>query len=156
MVLKMRDNIIEEKNIFTNIEVDCFEDLIPLISINLTESRDVDDKFIEKVIDRELKFPTGLPTEPIAVAIPHAYPENVNNNKIVVATLKKPIIMKEMGGITDDTLNVSVVFLLALNDTNKHLNLLQNIIELIKNKETVNKILNGDEKTIFKIVDEYL
>ena len=151
----MDDSVVEEKNIFVNVEVDSFEELIPLISVNLLKSEDVDDNFVDRVLDRERNFPTGLPTEPISVAIPHAYPENVNNNKIVIATLKKPILMKEMGGDSDDNLNVSVVFLLAFNDSNKHLNILQNIVELIKNQDTVNKIFNGDEKTILSAVNKY-
>lgn len=152
----MNNRIVEEKNIFVNMDVDSFEDLIPLISVNLLKSGDVDNNFIEKVLERERNFPTGLPTEPIAVAIPHAYPENVNNNKVAIATLKKPILMREMGGDFNDTLNVSLVFLLAFNDANKHLNILQNIVELIKNQKIVKTIFRGDKKTILSKVDEYL
>lgn len=67
----MTDPSINEKNIFVDLEVRDFPELITLIAQPLVEDQDVVAEYPSQVIKREEGFPTGLPTEPIGVAIPH-------------------------------------------------------------------------------------
>lgn len=85
----MRTSLTEMENIFIDVEVTEFEELVKLISAPLISNKDVVEAFPEEVIKREVNFPTGLPTEPFCVAIPHTDAKFVLNNKVTIAVLKK-------------------------------------------------------------------
>jgi PTS system galactitol-specific IIA component len=53
--------------------------------------------FEAAAVARELRSPTGLPFEPLAVALPHAEPEHVVSPAIAIATLATPVPFREMG-----------------------------------------------------------
>ncbi len=53
--------------------------------------------FEAAAVARELRSPTGLPFEPLAVALPHAEPEHVVSPAIAIATLAAPVRFREMG-----------------------------------------------------------
>ena len=67
----MSKELINIDNIYINVDVDNFEDLIYKLSLKLIETGDVLEEFPNEVIKREKVFPTGLPTNPFGVAIPH-------------------------------------------------------------------------------------
>ena len=52
-----------------------FEGAIDALSLNLLDRKLVTVDYPQAVKDREKKFPTGLPTSPIGVAIPHTDPQ---------------------------------------------------------------------------------
>lgn len=90
-----------------------FEDVIRTMSNTLIKKNLVKKEYPDHVIAREKKFPTGLPTKPFGVAIPHTDAKWTNHNAICVGILKDPIDQVVMG--TDDTpVKVSIVFMLAL------------------------------------------
>ncbi len=51
----------------------------------------------EALLAREERFPTGLPTQVMAVAIPHTDVEHVERSFISVARLAEPVAFHEMG-----------------------------------------------------------
>ena len=69
----------------------------------------VTKKYQETVLLRELATPTSIGN---MVAIPHGEQTEINEAKIVIATLQKPILW--------DTDMVDVVFLLAVKMTNDY------------------------------------
>lgn len=143
-----------EKNIFVDLEVRDFPELITLIAQPLVEDQDVVEEYPSQVIKREEGFPTGLPTEPIGVAIPHTDAKYVNNNRVTIATLRNPIKMEVMGGMDDTLIDVSIVFLLALGQSNKQLNILQKLMGILPNAELLERIKNGSKEEIFQIAKE--
>jgi PTS system galactitol-specific IIA component len=145
------DSLLNEANIFVELEVDNFEKLIQEISIPLVESNDVTNEFPQQVILREQDFPTGLPTEPIGVAIPHTDAKYVNNNRVTIATLKKPIQMEIMGGMDEGKIDVQIIFLLALGQSNKQLNILKKLMKVLPQKELLAKIKKGTKEEIYHI-----
>ncbi|MFR0063869.1 MAG: PTS sugar transporter subunit IIA [Veillonella parvula] len=46
--------------------------------------------------DREKEYPTGLPSTPPGIAIPHANYEMVNKTTLAIATLKEPALFHNM------------------------------------------------------------
>lgn len=147
----MNKSLIDLENIFVDIEIDTFEELIKKISEPLIRKSDVSTVFIDEVIKREEHFPTGLPTSPIGVAIPHTNAKFVNNNKVTIATLKKPIYMNIMGGMDEELIPVSIVFLLALGESNKQLNILQKLMSILNKEDILTRIKNGNIKSIYEI-----
>lgn len=143
--------IIKKENVFIDIDVHSFEELIEVISKPLIAAGDVKEEFPDQVIKREEKFPTGLPTVSYGVAIPHTDPQWVNENRVTVATLKSPIKVHMMMEDQQEV-DVSIVFLMALGQSNKHLNILQKLIKLIQDQEVLQQIKDGNQEQILDIV----
>ncbi|OJG77465.1 hypothetical protein RV10_GL002439 [Enterococcus pallens] len=120
----------------------------------MIEDQDVVAEYPEQVIKREEGFPTGLPTEPIGVAIPHTDAKFVHNNRVTIATLKNPIQMEVMGGMDDTKIDVSIVFLLALGQSNKQLNILQKLMGILPKAELLERIKQGTKEEIYQIARE--
>ena len=59
-------------------------------------------------------------------------------------------------GTDDETTDVRVVFLLALNESQKQLNILKSITELIRDAKQLEKLLSCDSTEIYKILDSKL
>lgn len=150
----MKEALTNEKNIFVEIEAADFPELIHQIAQPLIDDQDVVAEFPLQVIQREENFPTGLPTEPIGVAIPHTDAKYVKNNRVTIATLKKPIQMEVMGGMDDAKIEVSIVFLLALGQSNKQLNILQKLMGILPDADLLDRLKNGSKEEIYKIAKE--
>ncbi|MBL1227297.1 PTS sugar transporter subunit IIA [Enterococcus sp. BWR-S5] len=150
----MSAELTTEQNIFVDLEVANFEELVQQIAAPLVKAADVTAEFPEQVILREKSFPTGLPTEPIGVAIPHTDAKYVNNNRVTIATLKNPINMEIMGGMDEGTIPVSIVFLLALGQSNKQLNILQKLMTVLPKAELLERLKKGSKEDIYRIAKE--
>lgn len=83
---------------------------------------------------RELAHPTGLPTQPFAIAFPHADPGGVVRSGLAVAALRQPVSFQNMGD-PDETLGVSMVFMLANNDPDEQITVLRNLALLFSQPE---------------------
>lgn len=70
-------------------------------------------EYLEAAVRREAIYPTGLPTTPEAVAVPHADPDWVARPAIAIGRLRRPVRFLEMA-TTDHELSVRIVLLLAL------------------------------------------
>ena len=108
------------------------EDAIRALSRLLERTGHVVDSFADEVWRREQTFPTGLPTEPFGVAIPHADPEFVRQSAIAIGTLGQPVTFSQMGADASKRLDVYVIFLLAIHESEKQVSLLQQLINTIQ------------------------
>lgn len=115
------------------------------------------ENYVEGLNERENQFPTGLKTEVAGVAIPHTDSSFIKENKIGFMLLKNPVEFGVMGGSGEEKVSVSVVFLIALADSNQHLQILQKIIGLIQDKEFLEKVTEMSSKEqIYKLLNEKL
>ena len=101
--------LFEPDLIFTHIEVENKQQLLEMMCSRLLKKGYVTKKYQDTVMLRELATPTSIGN---MVAIPHGEQLEINEAKIVIATLKKPILW--------DTEMVDVVFLLAVKMTNDY------------------------------------
>lgn len=147
----MNSELTDMENIFVNLDVSSFDELIQNIAQPLYKSNDVTEEFAEQVVLREQHFPTGLPTEPFGVAIPHTDAKYVNHNKVTIATLKNPIQMEVMGGMDDSKIDTSIIFLLALGQSNKQLNILQKLMKVLPDEDLLYRIKTGTTEEIYQI-----
>lgn len=113
----MSTSLTELENIFVDLKVNDFNELIPLLA-------------------------------------QHTDAEFVINNKVTIATLKTPIQMEVMGGMNDEKIDVSIIFLLALGHSNKQLNVLQKLMGILNQEDVLTKIKNGTKEEIYKIAKE--
>lgn len=138
---------IEEDLVFIDLEAATKEEALQLMGTRLAAGGFVKEGFIDSVMEREKNYPTGLPTEPFGVAIPHTDGDMVHESRIAFASLKNPVQFLMMG--TDDKLvDVKLIFMLALNNPEDQLETLQKLIELIQNPDMVIKLAH------IKSVDE--
>ncbi|MFZ7134600.1 MAG: PTS sugar transporter subunit IIA [Eubacteriales bacterium] len=147
--LKLID-LLYENLIFFDFEADDRTDLLSKLSNILKERGFVKDTFLEAVLERESKFPTGIPTVEVKIAIPHTDISHVNKPCITIAKLKKAIIFREMGSHANE-IEVELVFMLAVNAPKDQLKVLQKIIGMFCKPEIL--IALRDSTTPKEIID---
>ncbi|WP_295883239.1 PTS sugar transporter subunit IIA [uncultured Anaerococcus sp.] len=152
----MEDNIlIDEKYIHLDSEYDSKEDLLKYLTETMLKDDIIKDTFYENLMERESKYPTGLNTGDIKVAIPHTNPEHVKRAAISIATLKKPIRFKNMENSTQD-IDADLVFMLAVDNPEKQVPLLVKLMSIFSQKEKLEEIKNSKDKSEIKKIMEKL
>ncbi|NPV41482.1 MAG: PTS sugar transporter subunit IIA [Anaerolineae bacterium] len=104
----------------------------------------VEELYWQDVYAREQKFPTGLPTQPVAIAIPHADPDKVLKGGIAVAVFKQPVKFRVMGSNDPDEIDVPVIFMLALKDFKNQPVMIRDLLTLIQSKAILKTIYEAD------------
>lgn len=110
------------------------EGVIRQLGALLVTQGKVTKEYIQAVIEREQKFPTGLPTPEIKVAIPHTGTAFVKQSAIAVATLQQPVPFYLMGE-SEKQVGVQVVFLLAIHEKTGQVEALQSLIQLLQDND---------------------
>ncbi|MDI9217359.1 PTS sugar transporter subunit IIA [Clostridium tertium] len=118
---------------------DCFE-FLENISDRLLNYGYVKESFKDAIIEREKIFPTGLPVEPIGVAIPHCNSEHVNKAGIVFVKFKDDVKFISMEG--EGKVNVKIAFVLLVKEKEKQVEVLQKLMEVISNEDILTKMYN--------------
>ena len=146
----MSEMYFDSSVILLDVEANTKEEVLRTMAANLEEKDLIKDSYVEAVIAREQEFATGLPTAGYSVAIPHTDVEHVNQKTISVAILKDPVDFGVMGD-PDGTTPVKIVFLLAMNESDAQLNLLQRLMQIFQDEDTLNFLASEQEKS--KMVD---
>lgn len=146
----MSEMYFDSSVILLDVEADTKEEVLRTMAANLEEKDLIKDSYVEAVIAREQEFATGLPTAGYSVAIPHTDVEHVNQKTISVAILKDPVDFGVMGD-PDGTTPVKIVFLLAMNESDAQLNLLQRLMQIFQDEDTLKFLASEQEKS--KMVD---
>ena len=95
------------------------------------------ESYVQALKDREAEFPTGINMGEKGVAIPHTDVSHVNKKGIAIATVK-----------------AQVIFMLAV-DEKGHLELLQAILGILQDQETLTKLTEAkDAEEIIEIIKE--
>jgi PTS system galactitol-specific IIA component len=150
------DVSIEPEAIHANLIATGQEELFSEMAQPLVLAGKVHDDFARRVMDREKAFPTGLPFESFGVAIPHTDPEHVIEPAVAVATLAEPVEFRVMGE-PNQTVSVTLAFMLALNDGHAHLEFLQKVIKLAQNAGGVERMFSArDDRSLFDLVKRLL
>ena len=102
----------------------------------------VKDTYEQAIIAREKIYPTGLPTEPFGVAVPHTDTEHVNRPAIAIVTLKKPVIFQQMGAPEVDV-SVQIVFALAITDKDAQIKILEQLTEAFQDQRLMQRLMDA-------------
>lgn len=125
-------DLLRADHILLNLEAADAAETIRKMTEALVATGHVTPEFADDVWQREQTFPTGLPTQPLAVAIPHADPDHVNQSAVCIGTLAAPVSFAQMGTDGSTRLDVSLVFLLAIKEQEKQVEMLQQLMMLIQ------------------------
>lgn len=152
----MSEIFFEESIILLDLEADSNEEVLEKMGRNLVDLNVVKESFIPAIIKREKEFATGLPTAGVSVAIPHTDVEHVIQKTVSLAILKKPVDFVIMGDDTE-TAPVQLVFMLAMDEENSQLSLLQKLMQVFQNEEILKQLVRLKDKTAIKqLLDEKL
>jgi len=141
-----------DKLIFTELEANDQKTFFKIIADKLYRLGYVKNTFFQGLVDREANYPTGLPSIPYAVAIPHCNPENVIKEGVAICRFKDPIVFREMG--TDDkTQNCKFAFVLMIKGVHE-VSILSSLMKIFNDKALMDKMISCDETEIANIFQE--
>ena len=144
------EDLLDENLIFMNEEAPDYETLLHNLSDKLEEKGYVKEGYADAVIRREQIYPTGLPTNIMKVAVPHAIERDyVLEPRVLVATLKEPVAFKEMGdGVRD---------VLAVCGSNDQLTILQKIVGLFSESDAMAELKQASTTSeLYKVLTHCL
>ena len=102
------------------------EAVITLLAEKLHEQGAVGPDYGAATLAREQRHPTGLPTKPFCIALPHADADGVYWPALAVASLQKPVVFRNMAD-PDEEVSVELVLLLANNNPEEQVKALRNL-----------------------------
>lgn len=144
--------LFKEDLIVTGLEAKNDEEVITALGNLLYLKGYVKKSFVKAVIDREKKYPTGLPINEINLAIPHTDAEHVLKPAIALAVLKKPVLFKNMADPHQEV-KANLVFAIALNDSHNQPILLQKLMSIFQDEKLLLTIKESQSaSSIFDII----
>jgi PTS system galactitol-specific IIA component len=146
-------DILNRDHILVNFSAaDGFDALQQLTSL-LVQTGHASPEYAQDAWDREETFPTGLPTLPYAVAIPHADPDHVNQTAICIGTLTKPIQFGQMGTDGSTLLDIKIIMLLAVKEKENQVEFIQQVVGLIQNQDFLEALMEQqDPSHVYQLV----
>ena len=134
-----------------HLNVDGQKELFQNIGEDLHNKQYVTGGYLKGIIEREAKFPTGLATQHLNIALPHSDPEYIKKPFIYIVKNTKPIQMLQMGDNAE--LECNYFFFLGINDPSNQVGLLAKMMELFMDErfvEVFKKIDNNQD--MYKLI----
>lgn len=145
---------LEESLIFVHLNCADAEKALEIMGSSMQKAGYVKPDYVQALIERERKFPTGLDMQGIGVAIPHTDAEYVKRSGIAVAALKNPVYFEQMGEEHKEIL-VDLIFLLAVQCGNEHLEWLKCVLHMIQDPSVLQKLRQAEQtQEIIQIIRE--
>jgi PTS system galactitol-specific IIA component len=138
-------DLLRPEHIMVGLEAADAQQAIQALSGLMVQSGHAGPEFAADVWEREQTFPTGLPTQPVAIAIPHADPFHVNQSAVSMGILKTPVLFGQMGTDGSVHLDAKVVFLLAIKEREKQVEMIQQLITLIQSADLLAGITHAED-----------
>lgn len=129
---------VEEDLVFYNEPLENQDQLFDFMADELEKKDYVTEGFREAIKKREQEFPTGLKLNGMNVSIAHTDAEFSKIEKLVVIKPEQSITFKNIEDL--QPIEVDLVFGLILNDSSKHLEILQKISQLLQDQKVIKAI----------------
>lgn len=141
----MENIILNEDLIYRNIDFKTSREIETFLADQLYENGYVKEGYKKALLEREQKFPTGLPSSQPAIAIPHANADLVNKTTLAIATLKEPVEFKNMGNTKED-IPIRIVIMLVIAEPHSQVKMLQKVADIVQNEELRKEFLQAETK----------
>ncbi|MCL5045994.1 MAG: PTS sugar transporter subunit IIA [Actinobacteria bacterium] len=128
------DWILRADQIALHVRAATWEEAIRRLARPLKDRGYVKDSYSDAVVAREREFPTGLLVGDTNVAIPHADAEHVMTSSLAVGFLEYPIKFQRMDDPAE-SVDVGVVFLLAVANPDEQTDALSKVMDLIRDQD---------------------
>ena len=115
----------------------------------------VKDTYTDSVLAREKLFPTGLPTEPVPIAIPHTGSEHVNKSMFCMIVFDRPVMFHQMGS-DEELIPAEIMMMLAIDGSDRHLEFLSDVLGIFSDGSVLTRIKDaGSAGEICEILGEF-
>jgi len=125
-------DLLNPEHILLDVQAADAQEAIRMLADPLVRTGHVTPEFAGDVWKREQTFPTGLPTQPLPVAIPHADPTFVNRSAVCFGTLDSTVRFGQMGTDGSTLLDIRLVFLLAIKEKEKQVEMIKQVMILLQ------------------------
>ncbi len=143
-----------KKNLFIreltefNWDISSREELLERFTDSAESKGYVKPSYRAAIAERETKFPTALPTQPEAIAIPHADAEHIIKPFIAPIRLRTPVPWLDMGD-RETVHDVRFIFALGFNNTDGHVQVLQLLVNNFQNPEFTQALNDASDADSF-------
>ncbi len=149
-------NTFDKQLIFNNLKIRDQNEILQYIATKMHEMGYVKRTYAQAVIEREKVYPTGLQTEAFGVAIPHSDSIHVNQAIIAVCILEEPIVFHVMGGGAEEEVLVNFIFMLAIDDPQKHIEMLSKLSVIFQDENKMQEIAELEHDDIYEKLNCYI
>jgi PTS system galactitol-specific IIA component len=129
------EKMIQPNLIDLQVTVQNEEELFEVIAKRLQAQGYVNEGYLAGIKAREQAFPTGLITEYLNLALPHADVEYIERPFICIVRTTQPIRVRQMGDSQE--MEVRDVFFLGIKEPSKQVGLLQELMILFQKADFV-------------------
>lgn len=105
----------------------------------IVQSGNAGSQFVQACLDREVEYPTGLPSE-IPVAIPHGFSDDISEDTICLLRPTRPVAFRRMDD-DEEICEAQLIFNIAIKASEDHLNFLQQLMAFAMNTERLARCL---------------
>ncbi|WP_311171753.1 PTS sugar transporter subunit IIA [Halobellus ordinarius] len=114
-----------------------------------------ESEYVDALLEREASYPTGLdiPTAEFGLAIPHADPEYVSEQAVIVGFPEDTLTFQSMDD-PDKTVDVDVVILLLVTETEGYTTFLSSLTKLFQDDEFVRLARERDGDALLDLITD--
>ena len=136
------DILISPEIVLLDLEAETDMEAIDKLANHLYAKGIVKESYIPAVKQREVDFCTGLAFEAMGVALPHTDSIHVNQQAIAIGVLKNPVTFHHMG-MPDVDVDVSVMFMLAIQKPEAQITFLGKMMEVFQLDGCLEQVKNA-------------
>lgn len=138
-----------------SLESESAEGVLEELATHAQESGYVEEAYVGALLERERNHPTGLrierETDPFGIAIPHADPDYVREQAIIVGLPESTATFRSMDD-KDQEIDVNAVILLLVTESDGYASFLSNLTALFQDDEFARTVLEQDADGIVDLI----
>lgn len=127
---------IKPEQIRLGLDVESYREALSLLCSDFEEKGLVDGDYYEEIMSREEHYPTGFKFACVGVAIPHTDYNPYKKQGIMVARLRKPVMVRRID-VPSEEIPVKFILLTLPDGGQAQLDFLMNMISIFKNTSKV-------------------
>ena len=137
---------LNEELVFRNVQAKTDSEVLAFLASEMYKKNYVKEEYIQAIQEREKEYPTGLPSTPPGIAIPHANYEMVNKTTLAIATLKDPVLLHNMEN-NNEQLPIQIVIMMAIGEPHGQVEMLQKIVGIIQDEPLRQEMIRAGNDT---------
>ena len=128
----------EKENIYLDIEAKDHTELFTKMAEIFKKKGYVKESYLDAIIEREKKYPTGFEFDGYNIGLPHTDAEHISVQKIILIRLKNEIEYREV--VTNKKIPIKIFIMLLIKNGEDQTTILGKLIEIIGEKEFYRKV----------------
>lgn len=137
---------LNEELVFRNVQAKTDSEVLAFLASEMYKKNYVKEEYIQAIQEREKEYPTGLPSTPPGITIPHANYEMVNKTTLAIATLKDPVLFHNMEN-NNEQLPIQIVIMMAIGEPHGQVEMLQKIVGIIQDEPLRQEMIRAGNDT---------